>query len=99
MKISYDPKVDAMNIRFKSGKYDHTKKITDEILVDLTNDGKVLGLEILTPKNNLGKSSRKRLNFLQNPPSKALIQLEPIDQPNEILKQISNEEKYESKTI
>lgn len=32
MKISYDPKVDAMYIRFKSGKYDHTKKVSDEIL-------------------------------------------------------------------
>ena len=41
MKISYDPKVDAMYIRFKSGRYDHTKKITDEILVDITQDGKV----------------------------------------------------------
>ncbi|MBI3443304.1 DUF2283 domain-containing protein [Candidatus Woesebacteria bacterium] len=47
MKISYDPKVDAMYIRFKSGKYDHTKKVTDEILVDVTRSGDVLGLEIL----------------------------------------------------
>lgn len=47
MKISYDPKVDAIYIRFKSGKYDHTKKVTTKILVDVTKEEKVLGLEIL----------------------------------------------------
>jgi len=26
MEISYDPKVDAMYIRFRNGRYDHTKK-------------------------------------------------------------------------
>ena len=51
MKISYDPKVDAMYIRFRNGRYDHTKKITDEILVDVTKKGEVLGLEILDAKN------------------------------------------------
>lgn len=63
MKISYDPKVDAMYIRFKSGKYDHTKKVTDEILVDVTKSGDVLGL---------GISKRKKSNFLQNLHIKAL---------------------------
>jgi uncharacterized protein YuzE len=63
MKISYDPKVDAMYIRFKSGKYDHTKKITDVILVDVTKDGKVLGLEILDAKRQFGNIKPEKIEF------------------------------------
>jgi len=67
MKISYDPKVDAMYIRFKSGKYNHTKKVTDEILVDITEDGKVLGLEILDAKRQFGKIKPEKIEFSPKP--------------------------------
>ena len=67
MKISYDPKVDAMYIRFKNGKYDHTKKITDEILIDVTTDGKVLGLEILDAKKQFGEIKPEKIEFSPKP--------------------------------
>ena len=67
MKISYDPKVDAMYIRFKSGKYDHTKKITNEILVDIAKNGKVLGLEILDAKGQFGDIKPEKIEFSQKP--------------------------------
>lgn len=67
MKISYDPKVDAMYIRFKSGKYDHTKKVNDEILVDVTKDGKVLGLEILDAKRQFGDIKQAKIEFSSKP--------------------------------
>lgn len=63
MKISYDPKVDAMYIAFKRGKYDHTKKITEEILVDVTRDGKVIGLEILDAKSQFGEIKPEKIVF------------------------------------
>ncbi|MCG2735977.1 MAG: DUF2283 domain-containing protein [Candidatus Methanoperedenaceae archaeon] len=47
MKITYDPEVDAMNIKFQSGKYDISKEITEGIIVDYTRDGKVISIEIL----------------------------------------------------
>lgn len=43
MKITYDKKVDAMYIKLRKGRYDHTKK------------GEVLGLEILDASKNVGK--------------------------------------------
>jgi len=67
MKISYDPKVDAMYIRFKSGTYDHTKKVTDEILVDVAKDGKVLGLEILDAKKQFGEVKPGKIEFSAKP--------------------------------
>ncbi len=47
MKITYDPKADAMDIKFQKGKYDISKEIGDGIIVDYTKSGKVMGIEIL----------------------------------------------------
>lgn len=55
MKISYDKKIDAMYVSFKKGKYSKTKKVTDSILVDLSDKNEVLGLEILDASKNMGK--------------------------------------------
>lgn len=55
MKITYDKKVDAMYIKLKKGRYDHSKKVTDDILVDVSKKGEVLGLEILDAGKNIGK--------------------------------------------
>lgn len=67
MKISYDPKVDAMYIRFKRGRYDHTKKVSDEILVDVTKTGAVLGLEILDAKKQFGNIEQTKIEFAPKP--------------------------------
>lgn len=62
MKITYDKKVDAMYIKLKKGNYDHTKKVTDDILVDVSKKGEVLGLEILDASNNIGNVKPEKLN-------------------------------------
>ncbi len=53
MKLNYDPKIDALYIDLSSGKYERTKKITDSIMVDVTKNGKVLGIEILDASENI----------------------------------------------
>lgn len=55
MKITYDQKVDAMYVKLRAGRYDHTKKVTDSILVDVSKKGEILGLEILDASRNIGK--------------------------------------------
>lgn len=55
MKITYDRKVDAMYIKLRKGRYDHSKKVTDDILVDVSMKGEILGLEILEASKNIGK--------------------------------------------
>lgn len=67
MKISYDPKVDAMYIRLASGKYSITKKVSDNVLVDVTKSGKVLGLEILDAKNQFGEIKSTKIEFSSKP--------------------------------
>ena len=47
MKIRYDKKTDSAYIALKKGLYSHSKKITDEILVDVDKKGGTIGIEIL----------------------------------------------------
>ncbi|EQB63110.1 MAG: hypothetical protein RBG1_1C00001G0689 [candidate division Zixibacteria bacterium RBG-1] len=59
MKITYDPKADALYIQFRIGKSKNTKKLQDGILVDLDKNGKLFGIEII------GVSERVALKNLQ----------------------------------
>ena len=53
MKISYDPDADAINIVFQKGKYDISKEIAEGIIIDYTEDGKVISIEILNMKKRM----------------------------------------------
>ncbi len=69
MKIKYDKQIDALYISLKKGKYDHTKKITDSILIDVSKTGEVLGLEVLDAKENIGKVKPGKLDIEFGPKS------------------------------
>ena len=47
MKITYDPKVDALYIRFKDATVT-TKHLTDDIALDYDSNGNLAGIEILS---------------------------------------------------
>ena len=68
MKISYDKKVDAMYIQLKKGSYDRTKKVSEDILIDVGKNGDVLGLEILDAGKILGRVPSKGLTVQIAPP-------------------------------
>jgi len=54
MKIIYDPEVDALYIRFSSqGRYAESEEIEDGVIVDYSEDGKIVGIEILNVKKKL----------------------------------------------
>ena len=57
MKITYDKKADAMNIKFQQGKYNISKEVAEGIVVDYTKDGKVIQIEILDVSKRLPKKS------------------------------------------
>jgi uncharacterized protein YuzE len=53
MKITYDKSVDAMYIKFNEKLvYKSSKKISDDILIDYSEDGKIIGVEVLTASEN-----------------------------------------------
>ena len=47
MKIEYDKEVDALYIRIQEKKVAHTREIEEGINLDIDEDGKIIGLEII----------------------------------------------------
>jgi uncharacterized protein YuzE len=48
MKITYDPDVDALYVRFIDGPAEViTRQLSDDIALNCTGDGRIVGIEIL----------------------------------------------------
>ena len=57
MKIdyNYDAEADAISVVISVKKADVTVELTEHLLADLTNDGKVVGFEILDASDEISK--------------------------------------------
>lgn len=53
MKITYDPKIDAMYIKFQDGAFVSNKESEDGIIFDMGKKGIILGIEILEASQRL----------------------------------------------
>lgn len=64
MEISYDPKLNVGYIKLadQSGEVD-TLKISGELNIDLSSDGKLYGIELLNAREQL-KSGKNNIGFL-----------------------------------
>jgi uncharacterized protein YuzE len=56
MKIGYDKDVDALYIRIQEKKFAKTREIEDGLNVDLDEQGKIIGFEILDATQRYSKS-------------------------------------------
>jgi uncharacterized protein YuzE len=53
MKITYDKTIDAMYIKLNEKlAYKSSKKISEDVLVDYSEDGKIIGVEVLAASEN-----------------------------------------------
>jgi uncharacterized protein YuzE len=57
MKVSYDHEVDAVYIELLSSKPDGVIEVADGINIDVTTDGKVVGIEFLNAKKRVSIES------------------------------------------
>ncbi len=67
MEISYDEEADALYIKFGKGSFSKNKKVDDNTILDLDDEGKIIGVEILDASKMLPKNSLKEVsvkNFL-----------------------------------
>ncbi|OGB91833.1 MAG: hypothetical protein A2Z31_01850, partial [candidate division NC10 bacterium RBG_16_65_8] len=53
MKISYDPKADALYIKFQDGSAARTRKVEEGMLVDVDGGGRLVGIEIIGMKGRI----------------------------------------------
>jgi uncharacterized protein YuzE len=53
VKISYDPKADALYIKFQEGNARRTRKVEEGMLVDVDEGGRLFGIEIIGMKGRI----------------------------------------------
>ncbi len=53
MKISYDAKADALYIKFQEGGANRTRKVEEGMLVDLDENRRLYGIEIIGMKGRI----------------------------------------------
>ena len=55
MKITIDKQADAMYIELSDGEFAKNKKIDDETILDLDENGKIIGIELLNVSERMTK--------------------------------------------
>jgi len=55
VSVEYEPDANAIYIRIKKGGVETSEPLSDDIIVDLDENGEVLGIEILLPKSDVVK--------------------------------------------
>lgn len=61
MKVRYDKEVDAMYIYAQEGESEYSEEIGDGVIVDISKDGKVIGMEILDASEKFSQGSLKKM--------------------------------------
>ncbi len=69
MKITYDPKADAINIMFRAGRVRKTVEIAPEILLDLDSKNRPLYLEVIGVSEKLGRKNAQEFLLRSLAPS------------------------------
>ncbi len=63
MKITYDKKVDALNVSIRPGTVAKTMEVAPEVLLDIDKKGRILNLEILGAREKVGVRNFNRVNI------------------------------------
>jgi uncharacterized protein YuzE len=53
VKISYDPKADALYIKFQEANVSRTRRVEEGMLVDVDENGRLYGIEIIGMKGRI----------------------------------------------
>ena len=55
MKVEYDSKADAMYVWLRRARYEISEELADNVIIDLDESGRIIGIEILDVSKSLGK--------------------------------------------
>jgi len=61
MKVRYDKKVDAMYIHAEEGEYSVSEEIGEGVIIDISKEGKVMGMEILDASEKFSQKALKKI--------------------------------------
>ncbi len=57
MRIEYDREVDALYIKIQDKEVSHTKELEEGVNLDIDNEGKIIGLEIIGATERYGRKN------------------------------------------
>ena len=67
MKITYDPQVDVLYIRFVDEPAQvTTQRLTEDVAVNYASEGHIVGIEILDASESVFRSGEERKVVVQN---------------------------------
>lgn len=67
MRVSYDPKVDALYLQFVEGKYEVTTlRLSEDVAIDCDPSGGIVGIEILSAHEHLKFAGNQPLMQFEN---------------------------------
>ena len=66
MDVRYDKETDAMYIYAEKGEYEVSEEIGEGVIVDISKDGKVIGIEILDASEKLSPQVLKGIKLKGN---------------------------------
>jgi len=70
MRINYDPKEDAMYIRFSEAPYAGSNEVQDGVIFDIDASGAIAGLELLNVSSKIPKLNTKEFKYEITPEGK-----------------------------
>ena len=72
--FEFDPEAEAVYLSVADGEVDHTKRVSDSLLIDVDKRGKPLGIEILRVKGFKGLITPVLKELTKTYPIKELLQ-------------------------
>jgi uncharacterized protein YuzE len=63
MKITYDKTADAVNINLRNGAVLETLEVSQDILVDTDNNGRIVSIEILNASKNIDEKNLEQIQI------------------------------------
>ena len=61
MKIRFDQNNDIMRIKFQEGKYEISKDIDEDMVIDMTKDNKIMAIEIMNVSHRIPVKGMKEV--------------------------------------
>ncbi len=61
MKINYDKIADAIYFTVSAGKIEKSVRVNDRLVVDMSKDGNIVGMELLDASSKQGEELEKNL--------------------------------------
>ena len=61
MEVKFDEQSDAMRITFLKGNYEISREVADGIIIDMTDDDKIMAIEILDVSQKMPANALKEI--------------------------------------